>query len=170
MARRLVLVFPLVLVALVAASCSEEEQAASEPGATPETQSQPSASPLPRGRAVIETRRGRVAVTVELAEAAEQRQLGLMFRESLPKNAGMIFSFPRETTGGFWMKNTLIPLSIAFYDARGRIVRILDMEPCRADPCPVYDPGVPYRGALEVNKGAFRRWGVRAGDRIRVER
>jgi uncharacterized membrane protein (UPF0127 family) len=68
------------------------------------------------------------------------------------------------------MKNTLIPLSIAFWDARGRIVRILDMTPCRADPCRLYDPRVAYAGALEVNRGAFRRWGVERGDRIAVRR
>ena len=53
------------------------------------------------------------------------------------------------------MKDTLIPLSVAFADADGEIVTILDMEPCKADPCPVYDPGAPYRTALEANKGAF---------------
>ena len=68
------------------------------------------------------------------------------------------------------MKNTLIPLSIAFYDRRGRIVRILDMTPCRADPCPVYDPRATYRYALEVNRGAFKRWKVHMGDRIVVHR
>ena len=66
------------------------------------------------------------------------------------------------------MKDTLIPLSIAFWDGRGRIVRILDMTPCRADPCPTYDPRVAYRGALEVNRGAFKRWGVQRGDRVRL--
>jgi uncharacterized membrane protein (UPF0127 family) len=66
------------------------------------------------------------------------------------------------------MKNTLIPLSIAFYDVDGTILRILDMEPCRSDPCRVYDPGVRYAGALEVNQGAFERWGVREGDRLEL--
>ncbi len=82
----------------------------------------------------------------------------------------MVFRYPADGAGGFWMKNTLIPLSIAFYDARGRILRILDMEPCRRNPCPLYDPGVAYDGALEVNRGAFRRWGVQTGDVLRLER
>ena len=82
----------------------------------------------------------------------------------------MVFVFERPENGSFWMKNTLIPLSIAFFDADGRILRILDMEPCEADPCPVYDPEVAYRGALEVNKGVFARWRVSEGDRVRVER
>jgi uncharacterized membrane protein (UPF0127 family) len=123
-----------------------------------------------RGTVVIEGRRGEVDVDVEIAETPVQQQLGLMNRESLASEAGMVFLFGRETRGGFWMKNTLIPLSIAFFDADGRILRILDMEPCEADPCPVYDPEVAYRGALEVNKGAFARWRVSEGDRVRVER
>jgi uncharacterized membrane protein (UPF0127 family) len=68
------------------------------------------------------------------------------------------------------MKNTLIPLSIAFLDADGRILRILDMEPCEADPCPLYPPGVAYTSALEVNQGAFERWGVEVGDLVTLER
>ena len=96
-----------------------------------------SESPFARGRAIIATSRGRVTFSVEIAETEKQRQRGLMFRKSLPAKAGMIFLFPSKTRGGFWMKNTFIPLSIAFYDGRGRILRILDMKPCRADPCPV---------------------------------
>ncbi len=123
-----------------------------------------------RGTVVIESGRGDVEVDVEIAETPVQHQFGLMHRESLGSEAGMVFFFAEEMRGGFWMKNTLIPLSIAYFDADGKILRILDMEPCEADPCPVYDPDVAYRGALEVNKGAFQRWGVSPGDRIRVER
>jgi uncharacterized protein len=96
--------------------------------------------------------------------------LGLMHREELAPGEGMVFLFDEDETSGFWMKNTLIPLSIAFYDANGVIVRILDMEPCTEEPCPVYEPGAPYRGALEVNRGAFRRLGVEAGDRVTLVR
>jgi uncharacterized membrane protein (UPF0127 family) len=120
-------------------------------------------------RVVIETRAGEQEIVVEVADTDAERQRGLMQRTSLAADAGMVFVFPSETAGGFWMKNTLIPLSIAFYDADGRIVRILDMEPCRREPCRIYDPGVAYVGALEVNQGAFRRWNVSEGDRLRVE-
>lgn len=124
----------------------------------------------PNGPAVtIDTGTEEVRVSVEVADDDGERRRGLMFRESLPEDAGMVFVFEGDESGGFWMKDTLIPLSIAFYDADGRILRILDMEPCRADPCQVYDPGVEYRGALEVNRGAFRRWGVEAGDRVQLE-
>jgi uncharacterized membrane protein (UPF0127 family) len=108
--------------------------------------------------------------SVEIADSDEERRVGLMNRESLSEDAGMIFLFPRDTRGGFWMKDTLVPLSIAFVDRGGEILRILDMEPCRADPCRVYDPGVAFRSALEVNRGAFERWGVEEGDRLTLER
>ena len=85
-----------------------------------------------------------------------------MHREFLPDDAGMIFLFEEEIAGGFWMKNTLIPLSIAFVAGNGEIVRILDMEPCEADPCEIYDPGVTYSSALEVNQGV-RELGCRGG-------
>jgi uncharacterized membrane protein (UPF0127 family) len=89
-----------------------------------------------------------------------------MHRESLAEDSGMVFVFFEEQQGGFWMKNTLIPLSIAFFDAKGEILEIMDMEPCEADPCPVYDPGVTYMGALEVNQGAFDSWGVEESDSV----
>ncbi|HEU4449855.1 MAG TPA: DUF192 domain-containing protein [Gaiellaceae bacterium] len=121
-------------------------------------------------RVVIETDGGEVEVAVEVADDPDERQVGLMHRESLPAESGMIFLFERDSSGGFWMKNTLVPLSIAFADGSGEILRILDMEPCETDPCEIYDPGVFYRSALEVNQGAFARWGVEEGDRLRLER
>jgi uncharacterized membrane protein (UPF0127 family)/predicted small lipoprotein YifL len=130
------------------------------------TQPEPAGGPVVR----IVTGDGEVEVPVEIADTPSERQRGLMFRESLPEDAGMIFVFEEDSSGGFWMKNTLIPLSIAFAGADGTIRRILDMEPCEAEPCLIYDPGVFYRFALEVNRGAFERWGVAEGDRLRLER
>ena len=121
---------------------------------------------FPRGTATIATGERKVVLRVEVARTDEQRQRGLMKRRSLGRNAGMVFQFPQPTSSAFWMKDTLIPLDIAFYGPRGGILRIMQMKPCRADPCPIYDPKVSYRGALEVNAGSFRRWGVRRGDRI----
>ena len=143
-------------------SCGGTSDPASD-GATP------SSSPtFRRGSAIIESDGGAVLVKIEVADTPEQRALGLMHRESLDDDAGMVFVFFEDTSGGFWMKNTLIPLSIAFFDGTGKIVKILDMDPCDADPCPTYDPGTTYRGALEVNQGAFEDWGVEVGDQIRV--
>jgi uncharacterized membrane protein (UPF0127 family) len=80
----------------------------------------------------------------------------------------MAFLFDGSTSEVFWMKDTLIPLSIAFWDGRGRIVAIMDMAPCRADPCPTYGPGVPYAGAVEVNEGFFRQHGVEVGNTVEL--
>jgi uncharacterized membrane protein (UPF0127 family) len=123
---------------------------------------------FPHGTAVIRTPSHTVTAQVEIARTPAQREQGLMGRTTLARNAGMVFLFSAPTRVRFWMKDTLIPLSIAFWNKRGRIVRILDMAPCRADPCKLYDPGVAFSGALEVNRGAFRRWGVRPGARITV--
>jgi uncharacterized membrane protein (UPF0127 family) len=123
-----------------------------------------------RPRAVIETKGDEVTVHVEVADTQAERARGLMGRRELQEDAGMVFVFLTDSTSAFWMKDTLIPLSIAFYDERGTIVRILDMEPCTRDPCVLYDPEASYRGALEVNRGAFERWGVREGDVLRLER
>ena len=121
-------------------------------------------------RAVIETKGDEVTVHVEVADSQAEHARGLMGRTDLPDDAGMVFVFSTDSTSAFWMKDTLIPLSIAFYDESGTIVRILDMEPCIRDPCVLYDPEASYRGALEVNRGAFERWGVREGDVLRLER
>lgn len=123
-----------------------------------------------RGTLSVETRTGTVALAVELADSDEERRRGLMGRESLPADAGMVFLFEREHEGGFWMKDTLIPLSAAFLDRDGRVLAVVDMAPCEADPCPVYDPGVRYVAAVEVNRGAFERLGVAVGDVARLER
>jgi uncharacterized protein len=125
---------------------------------------------LDRGTATITTRTGtpRAVLKVEIARTDAERGRGLMNRRSLAAKAGMVFLYTEDHRGGFWMRNTLIPLDIAFADRRGTILRIMTMQPCRRDPCRVYDPKVAYRTALEVNAGSFRRWGVRAGDSIAV--
>lgn len=128
------------------------------------------ASEPPPPRAVIETASGRAIFRVEIAETDDARSRGLTGRERLAEDAGMAFLWGEDTTTGFHMKDTLIPLTVAFFDADGRILRMLEMAPCRADPCPAYDAAVRYRGALEVNAGALERRGVRLGDRVRIER
>jgi len=110
-------------------------------------------------------------LTVEVAQTAEELERGLMYRTHLDPDRGMVFLFPRTTDSGFWMKNTKIPLSIAFFDRNGRILRIMQMDPCalppeEADNCPVYYPRVAYIGALEVNQGWFKEHGVKEGDSI----
>ena len=126
---------------------------------------------FPHGTVTIAKATGGVTkLRVEIAETPAQQERGLMYRRHLATRSGMVFVFASDTRAAFWMKNTLIPLSIAFYDGDGRILRILDMRPCRVAQCPTYDPKVAFRGALEVNRGAFRRWNVHRGDIVTLER
>jgi uncharacterized protein len=125
---------------------------------------------LPRGALHVTTDSGKATLDVEIAAEGRARQVGLMGRPSLPADAGMVFLYDESPDGGFWMKDTLIPLSIAFWDRSGRILKILDMVPCRQDPCPLYQPGVAYFGAVEANLGWFADHGVRPGHRVALSR
>ncbi|MBW3562927.1 MAG: DUF192 domain-containing protein [Actinobacteria bacterium] len=103
---------------------------------------------------------GRERVAVKVADTSERRQHGLMEVEELPAGTGMVFVFGEDHEGAFWMKDTLVPLDIAFIASDGDVREILQMEPCREDPCPRYGPGVSYRYALEVPRGWFAEVGV----------
>ena len=107
-------------------------------------------------RATAALRLDGVPFKPEVAKTSAQRSRGLMNRTRAPKD-GMLFVFPEATTGGFWMKNTLVPLTIVFFDSRGTRVRKLSMTPCREDPCRIYDPGRSYRFALELRASDVRR-------------
>lgn len=102
-----------------------------------------------------------VPFTPELALTPEEQQTGLMDRRQAPRD-GMLFVFPDDTNGGFWMKNTLVPLRILFFSSTGARVRALRMTPCREDPCRIYNPGREYRFALELRATDTRR-GLRLG-------
>jgi uncharacterized protein len=109
-------------------------------------------------------------ISVQVADSSEEREEGLMGVTDLPADRGMAFVWDEPTTGTFWMKNTLIPLSIAFVDPDGRIVTILDMQPCATDACPTYRATAPYVLAIEVNAGFFDRNGIEVGDRAELRR
>jgi len=111
-----------------------------------------------------------VRFRVEIADTEPVRERGLMGRTSLDDDAGMVFVWTEDTSSPFWMKDTPLRLSIAFIAADGEVLRTFDMEPCQGDPCPVYDPHLSYRTALEVRQGALERRGVRVGDRARLVR
>ena len=116
----------------------------------------------------IDTSSGTVHVTAEIADTESERQKGLMGRTTLAEDRGMAFLWTEPVSSSFWMKDTLIPLSIAFWGQDGRIVDLEDMQPCRQDPCPTYGPDEPFVGALEVNLGFFADHGVAVGDRVVV--
>ena len=104
---------------------------------------------------------------VEVAGTPEARACGLSHRRSLPADQGMIFVYPKETPLSFWMKDTEIPLSIAFLDDTGRILSIQDMVPMQTEER--YRSPRPARYALEVNQGWFLEHGVEVGDVVRFQ-
>lgn len=111
----------------------------------------------------------RVILVVEVADTPETRAQGLMFRTRLDEHAGMLFIFDAVESWGFWMKNTLIPLSIAFIDEGPRIVDIKDMQVApdpQRGPFDIYQPEKPFKYALEVNQGFFERQGITVGAKV----
>jgi uncharacterized membrane protein (UPF0127 family) len=106
---------------------------------------------------------GTSAVTAELARTDEQKMRGLMFRKTLADGNGMLFVYEYDHIMSFWMKNTLVPLSIAFISRDGLIIDILDMEPLSTRPI---RSSRSVRYALEVPQGWFARQGILEGDRL----
>ena len=116
--------------------------------------------PLPATALTI----GSTTVSVEIADDPKERAQGLMNREALGADQGMLFVYPDERPRTFWMKDTSLPLSIAYLDAQGRIVRIADMTPFDTSPVPSVRPAM-Y--ALEVNQGWFTRHAVQVGASVK---
>jgi uncharacterized membrane protein (UPF0127 family) len=112
---------------------------------------------------------GSARLDVRIADSDDERARGLMGVEDLGEHEGMAFVYDEPTTGSFWMKDTLIPLSIAFVDGSGTIVAVREMEPCTSDPCPTYGSDAPYVLAVEANEGYFDRAGIGVGDRAELE-
>ena len=110
----------------------------------------------------IDTAKGSQHFTVELATTPAQMELGLMYRQTLPADAGMLFVYPSEQTVAFWMKNTLIPLDMLFIGADGHIRRIAQRTvPLSTTPISSVDP---VRAVLELNGGTAERLGIQPGD------
>lgn len=113
---------------------------------------------------VVELRIRDARIFAEVAATPEERNLGLMFRESLAPDSGMLFVFENERPARFWMKNTLIPLSIAYISSAGVVVNLCDMQP--GDTITRYPSAGPVRYALEANAGWFVQHGIKPGDTV----
>ena len=104
---------------------------------------------------------------VEIADTQQKQALGLMFRESMPADEGMIFLFPNEAPRSFWMKNTRIPLDIMYFDKDLKMVSIsANTPPCRVSRCPSYPSSKPAMYVLELNAGTASELGVGPGDSL----
>jgi len=158
----------LVLVMLILAGCDDESAGSGESSGSAESSGATSAPASELRNLTIETSGGEeVEVRVEVADTDPERARGLMGRTALAEDRGMLFVFEEEQVLSFWMKDTLIPLSIAYMDSEGRIVDIQDMKALDDDP-PHYTSAEPARYALEVNKGFFEERGVEVGDRAEL--
>ncbi|MFO7727839.1 MAG: DUF192 domain-containing protein [Desulfonatronovibrio sp.] len=115
----------------------------------------------------IQLKAGSVELNVEVARTFQQKSKGLQFRYELADGQGMLFIYDRDQFLGFWMKDTYIPLSIAYLSADGEIVDIFDMQPLSEKTAP---SSAPVRYALEVPQGWFERAGLTAGDRFEFPR
>jgi len=113
---------------------------------------------------------GPATFRVEMAQTAQERARGLMFRRELPEEQGMLFVQPTGPAV-FWMKNTYIPLDLLYFDAEGRLSQIeADVPPCATPNCPLYPSATPtVRYILEINAGEAARRGIRPGDRLELE-
>jgi uncharacterized membrane protein (UPF0127 family) len=103
------------------------------------------------------------AIRVEVANTPETRRTGLMFRASLPDSQGMLFVYETEDRHAMWMKNTLVPLSVAFIDRGGHIINIEDMQPQTED---THMAAARAAFSLETNLGWFKQRGIKKGDRV----
>ena len=147
----------LSLCALFLAGCYNNEPKVSEAG-------------LPTGSVLLGSEDEEVFVDVEIAQTDEHRQEGLMARESLPEDSGMMFVYFEPVQNGFWMQDVRFPLSVAFIDEDRRITEIIDMDVCQEGSCTAYTPAKEYTAALEVNQGAFEKWGIEVGDTVTLLR
>ena len=182
--RRTYATLALLFLAFLAPACGEPQSSAAErtdpsaaganqaagrtTGTEAPTQEESTVlSPLPTTTVTLVPSGGPepVEVEAEVADDRAERQRGLMERSALAENAGMLFVFGQEQVRSFYMKNTLIPLSIAYIDAEGRIVDIQDMEPLDETS---RRSAAPLRYALEVNQGFFEEHGIEVGDTVEI--
>jgi uncharacterized membrane protein (UPF0127 family) len=150
---------------LLVVGCGEQKsESSSEPPS--EANAPPTTGPETSRKSTVSitnTEGEMVVVRVEIATTTAEKQRGLMGRTALAEDAGMLFVFDREQQLSFWMKDTLIPLSIAYINESGRIVDIQDMKPLDETPHPSAEPA---KYALEVNQGFFNEHGVEVGNKV----
>ena len=107
-------------------------------------------------------------IQLEVAQTPQQQATGLMFRESLADDRGMLFPFPNERMARFWMKNVPISLDMIFLNG-DRVVGIAsDVPPCEAEPCPVYGPNALVDGVIELRGGRAQELAIEVGDTIEI--
>ena len=160
--------FYVLALVLLLAGCGGAQDAAPDSGGASETGSGETTASSDLPTVTIDSSGGEpVEVRVEIADDDAERAQGLMNRKSLGEERGMLFVFPDEEIRSFWMRDTLIPLSIAYIDSEGRIIDLQDMKALDDEP-PSYVSAEPAQYALEVNRGFFKERGVEVGDTVEL--
>jgi len=110
-----------------------------------------------------------IVVEVEIADEQDEQREGLMHRKELKEGHGMLFIFGETRRRSFWMKETLIPLDIIYFDENGEFVSYKEMRPCLEDPCKTYSSEYPAKYALEVNAGFAEKNGIGDGWKLSLK-
>lgn len=157
-------VLAIFLISVLLSSCGSDTPTTNSNTATTPTPGQVKLTTVP---ATITTNAGQnIQMVVEIARTAQEQETGLMNRASVPDGTGMLFVFSQPGNVNFWMKDTKIPLSIAFIDSNGKILDVQDMQ---AESEELHSPGQNYQYALEVGLGWFGKVKVKAGDIIKFQ-
>jgi uncharacterized protein len=161
---------PALCLTLLLCSCSSPSAPtnsitaqAADPQMASQRLAQPQQLPLSAQVAI-----GNQTIALEVAKTPEQQAIGLMHRTSIPDNQGMLFAFAPARPVGFWMKNTLIPLDIVFL-REGVVQMIAPAVPCKADPCPTYQPAGLIDQVIELRQGRAQELGLKVADRLTVQ-
>jgi uncharacterized membrane protein (UPF0127 family) len=153
---------------LLAAGCEKEKPAMPPSAPTPAPPANPVTGAAQPRLETIKLYLGAAELTVEIADENLERQAGMMHRTTMPENEGMLFVFPYPHQSGFWMKNTTVPLSIAYIDRASRVIEIYDLHPLNTKPAESRSARVQY--ALEVNQGWFAKNGIKPGTVLATDR
>ena len=153
---------------LMAAGCEKDKPAMPPSTPIPAPSANPVASQSQPRLKTLKLYLGAAELTVEIADENLERQAGMMHRTTMPKNEGMLFVFPYPHQTGFWMKNTTVPLSIAYIDRASRVIEIYDLHPGDEEAVESRSARVQY--ALEVNQGWFAKNGIQPGTVLVTER
>ena len=161
---------PVLMLCCLLLACSSNEPTASAETSTANTASDAIVLTGP-GQVLPITAQATIAgetFDLEVAQTPRQQQLGLMFREALPDNRGMLFPFSRPRPARFWMKNVPVGLDMVFL-YQGQVQGIFEAPPCESDPCPTYGPGnVLVDNVIELRIGRAAELGLREGDQVEI--
>lgn len=162
-----------VLILLLTSACNGNETAGQGTVSTATPASIPAHTPAPKGQPqpklpVLKLWIGTNQVNAEIARTLPQIQTGMMFRTNMAEMEGMLFVFPQPQQVGFYMRNTLLPLSCAYIDSEGNILEIYDMEPLNE--ATIYSRSDQIQYVLEMNQGWFERHNIRPGVAVSTER